>query len=51
MEPGSLQREGQETMGNEKHWLDLTKNFHRRMVQSWNKIWRGRGFQKDRVRP
>lgn len=31
---GSLQREGQETMGSEKHWLDLRKSFRRRMVQS-----------------
>lgn len=34
MELGSLQGDKQEPMGSEKHWLDLRKNFHRRVVQS-----------------
>lgn len=51
MELGSLQRGEQETMGSEKHWLDLRKTFHRRVVQSWHRLWRCGGFQKDRVRP
>lgn len=49
MELGSLQREEQETRGSEKHLLDLRKTFHRRVVLSWDRLWRG--FQKDRVRP
>lgn len=46
MELSSLQREEQETVGSEKHWLDLRKNFHRRVVQSWDRVWRGGGFQR-----